>query len=72
MKTQEKKQTPLQLQQQIKQLETEIKILKKQLLKSHFVKNAEQDYDIKSHIIDKQNQIIELYIRQTKGNSKKA
>jgi hypothetical protein len=62
MKTQGKKQPPLRLQQKIKQLETEIKILKKQLLKSHFVKNAEQDYDIKSHIIDKQNQIIELYI----------
>lgn len=71
MKTQENKQSPLQLQQQIKQLNTEIKNLKKQLLKPHFVKNDEQDYDIKSHIIDKQNQIIELYIKQTKQNIKK-
>lgn len=71
MKTQAAKASSLTLQQQIKLIEGEIKKLKKQLLKPHFMKDAEQDYDIKSHIIDKQNEIIELYIKQTKQGPKK-
>ncbi len=71
MKTQTKKASSLTIQQQIKQIEGEIKKLKKQLLKPHFAKNAEQDYDIKSHIIDKQNEIIEMYITLSKKDIRK-
>jgi len=44
----------------MKQLEEEIKELKSQLKKPHLTKDSEGDYDIKSHIIDKQTEIIEL------------
>lgn len=49
----------------IKQLEKEIKDLKDALsTKPHLIKDAEGDYDIKSHIIDKQNEMIELLIKK--------
>jgi len=44
----------------IKQLQQEIKELKESLSKPHLTKNSEQDYTIKSQIIDKQNEMIEL------------
>jgi hypothetical protein len=51
---------------QIKQLEDEIKQLKLELkAKNHLISSSEQDYDLKSHIIDKQNAIIELLIKQS-------
>jgi|GEM_PF-3462314 len=71
MKTQLKKASSLTLQQQIKQIEGEIIKLKKQLLKPHLTRSAEQDYNIKSQIIDKQNEIIELYIKLSKQVIKK-
>lgn len=60
----------LNLQQQIKQIEEEVKTLKKELQKPHFAKSTEQDYDIKSHIIEKQNQMIELLIELSQKNTK--
>lgn len=48
---------------QIRQLEEEIKELRMQLKKPHLTKSSEQDYDIKSHIIDKQNEMIELLMK---------
>lgn len=48
----------------IKQIEEEIKELKYQLKKPHLTKDSEQDYDIKSRIIDKQNEMIELLTEQ--------
>ncbi len=71
MKAQPEKVFSLTIQQQIKQIEREIVKLKKQLLKPHLTKSDEQDYDIKSYIIDKQNKIIDLYIKQTKQIAKK-
>lgn len=71
MKAQTKNTKSLNWRQQIKQIEKEIKPLKDQLLTPHFTKSAEHDYDIKSQIIDKQNQIIEILIKQTNKNIKK-
>lgn len=48
----------------IKQIEEEIKELREQLKKPHLTKSVEQDYDIKSHIIEKQNEMIELLIKE--------
>ncbi len=48
----------------MKQLERDIEGLKKEMLKPHLAKSEEQDYEIKSRIIDKQNQMIELLIKQ--------
>lgn len=53
------------LSSQIKLLEEEIKDLRNQLKTPHLTKSNEQDYDIKSHIIDKQNEMIELLMQQT-------
>jgi hypothetical protein len=50
----------------IKQIEEEIKELKEKLKKPHLTHSNEQDYDIKSHIIDKQNEMIELLMQQSK------
>ena len=51
---------------QIKQLEEEIHQLKLELkAKSHLTMSSESDLDIKTHIIDKQNQMIELLIKQS-------
>ena len=66
MKTQSKKPALAKWQLLIREKEEEIKSLKKQMEKPHFIKSSEQDYDIKSHIIDKQNEIIELFIKRTK------
>lgn len=49
---------------QIKQMEEEIRVLKEELKKPHLTRDAEQDYDIKSRIIDKQNEMIELLLKQ--------
>lgn len=50
---------------QIKQLEEEIKQLKLELkAKNHLTLSSESDYDLKSHIIEKQNEIIELLMKQ--------
>ena len=48
----------------IAQLEKDIAGLKTEMNKVHFAKSQEQDYDIKSRIIDKQNQMIALLIKQ--------
>lgn len=49
---------------QIKQLEEEIQQLKLELkAKNHLTSSSEQDFDLKSHIINKQNEIIELLIK---------
>ena len=45
-------------QKEIKQLQEELKQLKIKLTHPHIAKSQEDDYDIKSKIIDKQNQII--------------
>ena len=72
MATPAKKSTSLTLAQQIKQIEKDIKSLKVQLLKPHLLaKSPEQDLDIKSKIIDKQNVMIELLIKQSKRYGKK-
>jgi hypothetical protein len=57
------------LSQKIKKIEEEINILKAKLLVPHLTKSAEQDYDIKSIIIDKQNEMIELLIKQSEKNT---
>lgn len=49
---------------EIKKLEEEISELREELKKLHFAKSAEQDYDIKSKIINKQNEMIELLIKE--------
>ncbi len=48
----------------IKQIQEDIAVLKEELKKPHLTKDAEQDYDIKSLIIDKQAEIIELLTGQ--------
>jgi len=48
----------------IKQIEAEIAALKENLKKPHLTKDSEGDYDIKSQIIDKQNEMIELLTEQ--------
>ena len=69
MKTQIKESEAV-IKRQIKQISEEIETLKLQLLKPHFTKSAEQDYDIKSQIIEKQNRMIELLMEQAGENSK--
>jgi hypothetical protein len=54
---------------QMQQLEEEIKELKEQLKKYHLTASSEHDYDVKSHIIDKQNEMIELLIKQSEGKT---
>jgi hypothetical protein len=49
-----------ELSSKIKQIENEIKALKEGLKKPHLTKDSEGDYDIKSHIIDMQTEMIEL------------
>ncbi len=51
----------------MQQLEKDIAGLKSELLKPHFAKSQEQDYDIKSRLIDKQNQMIALLLKQRDG-----
>jgi hypothetical protein len=64
MKTQSKQASSSKM----KQLERDIAGLKaEQQSKIHLTKDAEQDYDIKSRIIDKQNQMIALFIKQRDG-----
>jgi hypothetical protein len=48
----------------IKQLESEINELKDSLKKPHLTKDLEGDYEIKSRIIDKQNEMIKLLTEQ--------
>ena len=48
----------------IKELEEDINALKEELKKPHFTKSSEQDMDIKSRIIDTQNEMIELLLKQ--------
>lgn len=48
----------------MKQLERDIAGLKAELLKPHLAKSQEQDYDIKSRLIDKQTQMIALLLKQ--------
>jgi hypothetical protein len=52
----------------IKQLEEEIDELKIHLQKYHLIETPEQDFDIKSLIINKQNEMIELLIKQRDEN----
>ena len=49
---------------QIQQMEEDIKTLKEELKKPHLIRDAEQNYGIQSRIIDKQNEMIELLIKQ--------
>jgi len=58
-------------QDEVKALEDELKQLDIKLDHPHNTKSAEADYDIKSKIIDLQNQIIEIYIRETNNLLKK-
>jgi hypothetical protein len=53
----------------IQDIEEELNQLKIKLAEYHLIKSSEQDYDLKSQIIDKQNQIIELLIEQSKKNA---
>ncbi len=70
MKTDSKKIAPPTIEQQITQIEGEISDLKMKLQEPHLAKSVEQDYDIKSRIIDKQNEMIELLIKLSKKNAK--
>jgi hypothetical protein len=64
--------TPSTLKEQISQLEEEIDDLKMQLLKPHLLaKSPEQDLEVKSKIIDKQTEMIELLIKQSKQGKEK-
>jgi phosphoribosylaminoimidazole carboxylase (NCAIR synthetase) len=54
----------------IRQIEEEIKTLKESLKKPHLIKDAEGDYDIKSQIIDKQNEMIELLTEMANRTTK--
>jgi hypothetical protein len=68
MGTSSEKLSPETFKQKINQLEEELQDLKQQLRKPHFfAASAEQDYEIKSKIIDKQNEMIELLLRQRDG-----
>jgi hypothetical protein len=70
MKTRTKEPASPASEQIIKQMEAEIKALKKELSnRLHLTKSAEQDYDIKSRIIEKQNILIEMM--RDKGANKK-
>lgn len=51
----------------MKQLERDIAGLKAEMSKPHLTKDAEQDYEIKSRIIDKQSQMIALLLKQRDG-----
>lgn len=61
--------TPSSSNPNIKQLEEEIKELRYQLKKPHLTKDSEGDYDIKSRIIDKQNELIDLLMQQTNNKA---
>jgi hypothetical protein len=54
-------------QDDIKELEDEIEQLKIKLTRAHFVRSNEQDYDIKSKIIEKQNKLIEILIKENEN-----
>ena len=49
---------------EVQKLEEEIETLREELKRLHFSKSAEQDYDIKSRIIDKQTEMIDLLIKE--------
>jgi hypothetical protein len=52
-------------QKKIRKLEEEIKELELKLHHPHLIKSAEEDYDIKSQIIKRQNEIISIYVVET-------
>lgn len=54
-------------QDDIKELEDEIEQLKIKLTRAHFVRSNEQDYDIKSKIIEKQNKLIKILIKENEN-----
>jgi hypothetical protein len=60
----------LTMEQQLKNFDNEINELRALLPEQHLTKSDEHDYDIKSQIIQKQNQMIELLINKTKGKVK--
>jgi uncharacterized protein YfkK (UPF0435 family) len=72
METPSKKSSLLTLEQQIQEIEEELKILNMHLHEPQFFGHASaHDYDIKSQIIEKQNQMIELLIKLANKDFKK-
>jgi hypothetical protein len=64
METKSEKSSPLTLEQQIQEIEEELKILKMHLHEPHFFGHSSaRDFDIKNDIIQKQNQMIELLMK---------
>ena len=59
-----------QWQKEIKALEEDLEQLKIKLTHAHFTHSNEHDYDIKSKIIEKQNQLIEILIRENQKHLK--
>lgn len=52
-------------QNEVKQLQEQLKQLQIKLEHPHLTKSAEDDMDLKSKVIELQNRIIEIYIRET-------
>lgn len=52
-------------QNEVKQLQEQLKQLQIKLEHPHLTKSAEGDMALKSQVIDLQNKIIEIYIRET-------
>lgn len=50
-------------EEEVKRIEAEIRELEMKFDHPHFMNSPENDYDIKSKIIEKQNEIIALYLK---------
>jgi|GEM_PF-2061739 len=53
-------------EEEIQNLEEEIKELEMKFDHPHFMNSPENDYDVKSKIIEKQSQIIAIYQRESR------
>lgn len=53
-------------EKEVKEIEEELEQLRIKLTHAHFTHSNEQDYDIKSQIIKRQNRLIEILVRENK------
>jgi hypothetical protein len=54
------------LEKEVSEIEEELEQLKMKLKRAHFAHSSEQDYGIKSQIIEKQNRLIGILVQENK------